>query len=187
MKKILVIVALATVFMATKVNAQEFNFGAKGGLNLATLNGKDADDLKMKIGFNLGLVGEYAFNEKIAIQPELLFSAQGAKAEEGDDDFKLKLNYLSLPVMFKYYVAEGLSLQAGPQISYLLSAKANDEDVKDDAQKIDFALGLGAGYKLDNNLFFDARYTYGLSKIGKGDDAGKVYNGVFQISIGYMF
>ncbi len=185
MKKVLVIAALATLFAATTVNAQEFNFGAKGGLNLATLNGKDADDVKMKVGFNLGLVGEYAFNEKMAIQPELLFSAQGAKSEEGDG--KLKLNYLSLPVMFKYYVAEGFSLQAGPQVSYLLSAKVDDEDVKDGARKIDFALGVGAGYKLDNNLFFDARYTYGLSKIGKDSDDGKVYNGVFQISVGYMF
>ncbi len=78
MKKVLVIVALATLFAATAVNAQEFKFSAKGGLNLATLNGKDTDDAKMKVGFNLGLVGEYAFNEKMAIQPELLFSAQGA-------------------------------------------------------------------------------------------------------------
>ncbi len=141
MKKVLVIVAFVTMFSATAVNAQNFKFGAKGGLNLATLNGKDADDVKMKVGFNLGLVGEYAFNEKMAIQPELLFSAQGA----------------------------------------------DDEDVKDGARKIDFALGVGAGYKLENNLFFDARYTYGLSKIGEDSDDAKVYNGVFQISIGYMF
>ncbi len=61
------------------------------------------------------------------------------------------------------------------------------ENVKDYMRKIDFALGVGASYKLENNLFFNARYTQGLSKIGKDGDDGKVYNGVFQISVGYMF
>lgn len=187
MKKILVIVALTSLFMATKVNAQEFKYGAKAGVNLATFNGKDVDDVKMLTSFNIGLVGEYAFSDKMAIQPELLFSAQGAKFEGNIDNVKVKLNYLSLPIMFKYYVAEGLSIQAGPQISYLLSAKVGDEDVKDDAKKIDFALGLGAGYRLDNNIFFDARYTYGLSKVSKDAEDEKFYNGVFQISVGYYF
>ncbi len=109
------VVAIATMFVATKVNAQEFKFGAKGGLNLATFNGKDADDAKMRVGFHLGAVAEYAFNEQMAIQSELLFSAQGAKGKEKysgvEVEEMMKLNYISLPVMFKYYVMEGLSIQ----------------------------------------------------------------------------
>ena len=64
--------------------------------------------------------------------------------------------------MAKYYVAEGFSLEAGPQIGFLMSAKMKAEsggdseeiDVKDDLKSIDFGINFGAGYKLENGLNF---------------------------------
>ncbi len=202
MKKLFL--AAFAVFAFASVNAQEVKFGAKAGVNLASIGG-DAEDADARTSFHVGGVAEIVISDKFSVQPELLFSSQGAKSEYTEDfgefgsfdvEEKLKLSYLNLPVMAKYYVAEGFSLEAGPQIGFLLSADAEvevdgeseEEDVKDEFKSIDFGLGFGAGYKLDNGLNFSARYTLGLANIAEdaGDDFS-IQNNVFQISVGYMF
>ncbi|RZJ55928.1 MAG: PorT family protein, partial [Flavobacterium sp.] len=40
------------------------------------------------------------------------------------------LSYLNVPIMAKYYVIEKLSLEAGPQIGFLLSAKNQVDDLR---------------------------------------------------------
>lgn len=207
MKKLLLLTAVA-VFGLSNVNAQEVKFGAKAGVNFATIGG-DAENADAITSFHVGGVAEIIISDKFSVQPELIYSAQGSKNEYSETfgsetvkyEDKLKLDYINLPIMAKYYVAEGLSLEAGPQISFLMSAKGESEaslggetesesvDVKDDFKGIDFGLGLGAGYKLDSGLNFSLRYNLGLSNIADGKDIGdySVQNNVFQISLGYMF
>jgi hypothetical protein len=115
---------------------------------------------------------------------------QGTKYDVLDNDVKLNLNYINLSLMAKYEVAEGFSLVAGPQIGFLMSAKVTNGDdsfdVKDNFKSIDFGLGLGAEYELENGLFFDARFNLGLSSISD-DDNVSTKNSVIQIGLGYSF
>ena len=210
MKKIILSVAAMLTFGF--VNAQEVEFGVKGGVNIATITG-DVDDAKAKIGFHIGGFAEIKISDKFSVQPELLFSTQGAKAEENfsENGFtyeyseKINLAYLTIPVMAKLYVAEGFSLEAGPQIGFLMSAKnkvegstnsggiviteSEEVDIKDEANTVDFGLNFGLGYKFTENLSAGARYNLGLSDINKEveDYSGSIKNSVFQISIGYSF
>lgn len=183
---------VAIAFLATQADAQDFNFGVKGGLNLANLNGK-VDNNKMLTSFHIGVLAEYMVNDQFAIQPELLFSGQGAKIK--GEDGKIQLNYINIPVMLKYYVAEGLSLQAGPQIGFLVDSKLKEDKISVDGKNyfktLDFSIGMGAGYKF-NNFFVEGRYNIGLSNImdtGSDDveNNADAKNGIFQISVGYMF
>lgn len=193
MKKLLLSAAIA-VFAMSGINAQDVKFGAKAGINLANVGG-DIEENKGIIGFHVGGVAEISFSEKFSIQPELLFSAQGTKFEEGDGKLTMKLNYINIPVMAKYYVADGFSLEAGPQIGILASAKAKyeiggeseSEDIKDNFESLDLGLNFGLGYKLDSGLNFAARYNLGLSNLAKDSGDEKINNGVFQLSVGYMF
>lgn len=185
-------------------NAQETKFGVKGGVNFANLSG-DTEDASLKVGFHVGGFAEIKVSDKFSVQPELLYSTQGAKFDESVDgvdiESKLNLSYLNIPVMAKFYVAEKFSLEAGPQIGFLLSAKAKGEgtengitisaeqDVKDSFESIDFGLNFGAGYDFTENLSAGVRYNLGLSNIAKteeGDDS-KIQNSVFSLSIGYKF
>ena len=190
------------IFSFVSVKAQEINFGVKAGLNLASLVGSDdLDDYDMRTSFHFGAVAEIGISDKFSFQPELLYSAEGAKAEESGFKSTLKLDYLVLPLMAKYYLVEGLSVEAGPQIGFLLSAKSKfeggdeseTEDIKDNLKGIDFGVNFGAGYKLDNGLNFGARYNLGLADINDFDDgeressSDKIKNGVIQISVGYSF
>ncbi len=194
MKRILFVMVVMAILGTTNVNAQDVKFGAKAGINLAHLRGeRETSNIRTSVHF--GLVAEYKFNEQFAIQPELLYSGQGGE-EKGTligADIKItnKLDYLNLPVMFKYYVTERFSLQAGPQLGILLSSKVKaskgsssaEEDIEG-VKSVDFGFNLGLGFKVNKNLFFDARYNLGLNNIAEEGDAK---NGTFQISVGYMF
>ena len=191
MKKFCLIIAV--ILFCFKVTAQDnstsdngIKFGIKAGVNFATLTG-DTEGLESRTSFHVGALVEIPVSEKFSVQPELLYSGQGAKDDSSDDE--LKLDYLNIPIIAKFYVAEGFSLEAGPQIGFLLSAKeefdGQSEDIKDYVKGTDFGINFGLGYKMETGLNFGARYNLGLSEIP--EDGGDLKNGVFQISIGYMF
>jgi len=184
MKKTILIATLIIASL-TNANAQEFNLGAKAGINFSTITGDNTSDVNSITEFqSFGLVGEIMFSEKFSFQPELMYSKQGFDID-GD---LVSLNYLNLLYMGKYYVAKGLSLEAGPQIGYLLSAEQEDTDVEDNFNRFDFGVNFGVGYKLDNGLNFGARYNLGLANINDMDGIDdKNRNGVFQVYVGFFF
>lgn len=177
-------------------NAQQTRFGVKGGLNLSNWAGGDVSDTKALVGFHVGGFAEIKIIEKLAIQPELLFSTQGTKFDGGAflGDFDVKTNYLNIPVLAKYYIVEKFSVEAGPQLGILLSAKSNGEDVKDGFKTVDFGFNLGAGYHFTDNVSVNLRYTIGLSPLAdnadienEGDYYDSAKNSVLALSFAYKF
>lgn len=192
MKKLFLLAAIA-VFGFTNVNAQEISFGAKAGLNLASITGDDTDDLDGRTAFHFGVVAEIGISDKFSVQPELLYSGQGATESFEGIDLDINFDYINLPVMAKFYVAEGFSLELGPQVGFLMSAKAKaegeEEDLKDFVKGTDFGANFGVGYKLESGLNFAARYNLGLSNLNDSEDSDdfKWNNSNIQISVGYFF
>lgn len=193
MKKIILTAIAVAAF--SFANAQQTRFGVKGGLNLSTVVGGDVDDTKTLVGFHLGGFAEINIVEKFFIQPELLFSAQGTKVDGGfGGDVDFKLNYLNIPVLAKYYIVDNkFSVEAGPQLGVLLSAKAEGEDIKDFTRSVDFGFNIGAGYNFTDNLAVGLRYTIGLSPLTDEDvdntddyyDSAK--NSNLALSLSYKF
>ena len=184
MKKLFTITMALVAFT---IGAQNVTFGAKAGLNFASMVGDDAEGLDGRTSFHLGATAEIEISESFSIQPELLYSGQGF-TDEGD--VTGKVDYINLPVMAKFYVSDGFSIEAGPQIGFLASAKSevdgNSTDIKDALKSTDFALNLGAGYKLDSGLNFGLRYSMGLTDVPDVDSDGFKHS-VVQLSVGYNF
>lgn len=207
MKKILIpAVALLTFGIS---HGQQLRFGAKAGVNVATITG-DLEGNKALTGFHIGAIAEIKINEKFAVQPEMLYSSQGSKSRytEGNSisylsiDYTHTLSYLNIPIIAKYYVAPKLSLETGPQVGFLLSAKEKNEttlaladgsfqyesdkyDIKEGLKSIDFGFNIGAGYDFTPTIFAQLRYNFGLSNIS--DNNTTLRNSVLQASIGYKF
>jgi len=186
MKKVLLVLVCAASF--TALNAQGgVRFGAKAGLNLSNITGSDAGDLKMKPGFHVGAVVTIPVSESFSVNPEAVFSAQGAKDE---DDVKYNLNYINVPVMATFNTASGFFAQTGPQIGFLMSAKAKADgesvDIKEGFKSTDFAWGFGVGFNTQSGFGVGARYNVGLSSLDEAGDA-KVKNSVIQISAIWNF
>tara|TARA_B110000967_G_scaffold42530_1_gene42524 strand:- start:125 stop:691 length:567 start_codon:yes stop_codon:yes gene_type:complete len=180
----------AAVLALTTVNAQDITFGAKAGVNLANADAGDFDTDAVT-SFHIGVTAELPISDKFSVQPELLYSIQGA-ASVSDPDTTINTDFINLPIMAKYYVAEGLSLEAGPQIGFLVKAENNNDktsetrDIKDSFKSVDFGFNIGAGYKLESGLNFALRYNLGLSDITEDDD-DTWKNRVLQLSVGYTF
>ncbi|MCK8481509.1 porin family protein [Psychroserpens algicola] len=186
MKKLL-LVTVITVLGLTTVNAQDIKFGAKAGLNFAFITGDNTEDLKPNTDFHIGVMAEWKITNKFSLQPEIIYSGQGADINVGSEG-RVSLNYLNVPLIGKYYVTEKLSLEAGPQIGFLLSTKGGTLDYKELLKPIDYGVNFGLGYKLDNGLNFNLRYNLGLSNINDVDGfTDKNRNGVVQLSVGFFF
>ena len=145
---------------AETVNANDVKIGIKLGMNIASVNGSNANNLDSRTGFVLGVTAEIPFTEKFSIQPELLYSAQGAQGAQVSDNFMYDLNYVSLPIMAKYYIAKGFTVEAGPQFSFLLKDELvpidqyNGNRENTDAENFDFGINLGLGYQFKSGIFF---------------------------------
>jgi hypothetical protein len=214
MKKTLLVIMLA--LFATSAFAQ-VKFGVKGGINLSSANIEmdgEKESYDSKLGPLFGAFAEFQLSEKFAFMPELVYSMEGGKSDmkysenwEGsevsislEDDFKL--NYLNLPLLFKFKVGNGIGLYAGPQIGFLLSAEykytmtasfegmsetdSETIDIKEDMKSTNVSLGFGASYETQMGLGLDARYNLGLSNIADDSDASMKTKG-FQFSVFYKF
>ncbi|MGS2740553.1 porin family protein [Sinomicrobium sp. M5D2P17] len=182
MKKLLLIAVMAFGFVFSAA-AQDVTFGVKAGLNFSSLKadtdfGSGTSD--GRTGFYIGGLADFGISEQFHIQPEAIFSFEGA------DDYDM--TYLNIPVLAKYYVVEGFNIQAGPQFGFLLDSEEDSDYLK----TFNFALSFGAGYELPSGLFFDARYNLGLSDISDSAEAAdvlglKMKTRNFQVGLGYRF
>jgi hypothetical protein len=174
MKKVLFTVFAVCIMFAASA---QFKGGLKAGANLANLGG-DVEGTDMLFGFHVGLYGQFGLSDALTLQPEVLYYGAGAK----DEDTDLKLNYLAIPVMFKYGLGEQFNIQAGPQLGLLLST--DPSEIKDFLKGTDFGLNFGVGGTF-GKFSADARYSLGLANIND-DDSGDIKNNVIQISLGYQ-
>ena len=184
------ILCLVVIFAFGFANAQKTQFGLKAGVNFATLTG-DTDGASSIIGYNVGGFAEIKMSEKFSIQPELLFSTQGAQVTSDGTEVDFILSYLNIPVMAKYYASPKFSIELGPQIGFLTSAKGKamgvSVDVEDFFKSTDFGLNFGAGYDFTKKFSAGVRYNLGLSNIAEDSGGDSVQNSVFSITIGYKF
>jgi hypothetical protein len=182
---------MAALFVMINAKSQGVHFGVKGGLNASSLNSSPSnDDMQTKIGFNAGVLAHiHTGNQFWAFQPELYYSSEGAKSKANNDN-KLDLGYLNLPVLIQYMFDNGFRLEAGPQVGFLMNAKnkvgSTSTDVKDDLNGAVFSIPAGIGYLTSTGLGFDARYNFGISNIYK-ESTTKVHSNVFQFDVFYQF
>ncbi|MEP6747665.1 MAG: porin family protein [Bacteroidota bacterium] len=187
MKKSIVIILLLA---GTASFAQHFDLGIKGGANISNFTGSsNVNDVKAStlVGFHAGIFLGLYLGDHFSIQPEALFSTQGAKIEDGTTKDDYKLTYINVPVLAKYRFNGGFYLEAGPQIGFNVhsTVAGNSEDF---AKSTDLAIAGGLGYSSSIGLGIGARYVAGLSKVGDFNASTTrpdYKNGNIQISLFY--
>lgn len=156
-------------------------FGVKAGLSGSTFLGSGFANISPKIGFFAGGIAEIpVFFENFYLQPELLFALQGADIGVSN----LNLFYVHLPLMAKYHIMDEVAVEFGPQIGFLLSDNWDDPVTQLETNTINFGINIGAGYRMDENFYFQLRFTPGFTKI---IDNTNLKNGVIQIGAAYFF
>ncbi len=195
MKKNLLLIICATILSVTAAQAQETKFGIKAGINSANF-GSDSDT-KTVIGFHFGPYVSIGITDKFALQPELLYSTQGAEISANNVTSSESLSYINLPIMAKIYVANGFNIQVGPYVGVLLNFDSESDDTSVaagvDYKGFDYGVGLGLAYEFDGGFNFGGRYNFGLADVQDVDtNNGTVVidgstNQVIQFFLGYSF
>jgi hypothetical protein len=175
----------------TQAAIAQINFGIKGGVNITKIDDKAFKD-EFSYGYHAGGFAEIGLGKKLGIQPEVLFNQYQTKVDTSfgniwnplRSDQDAKLNYLSIPILLNYKLANILTLQAGPQFGVLISQDKNLLQNGQEAFKTgDFSLLGGAQINI-SKLRFTGRYFVGLNDIGDINDQAKWKNQGFQLSVG---
>lgn len=214
MKNKALLLALTTTAFALGAQAQSTTFGIRAGVNFQNINGKTYDDKdldnKLKTGFHIGVNAEIPVAPDFYVQPGVLFTTKGAKSKD-DDDIKVKLSYIEVPINFLYKPSLGagkLLLGVGPYIAFGIGGKVSDANGKDTdikfknkitaaeylqnpyVKRIDVGGNLLFGYELSSKLSAQLNAQLGMVKInpeieGVSNDNTKWKNTGFGISLGY--
>ena len=206
MKKVFAVILTFMVtssLLTVQVIAQStFQMGIKTGLNFSNVYGDNIRLTDGNIGFVIGGFVSFDINEKVSIQPEVLFTMKGYDVTR--DDFltakdNARINYLEIPVLLNVALVRrktvGFEVFAGPAIAIKVSGNAETETFVVASQPFppeiikSFDLGLALGSRLNLGIIFiEQRFTIGLRNID--DDPatfGKLRNKVFSVLVGFNF
>ncbi|MEO6284264.1 MAG: porin family protein [Dyadobacter sp.] len=178
MKKFLYAVIIAAI--TNSAFAQSFSIGPKAGLNLSNYTGGNIDSDGL-VGYHLGGILNYGFGNVFSIQPEVLFSTQGAKVQNNGTRSDFKISYVTIPVMLKFKTSGGFYVEFGPQAGFRSSSKIPDQTINNFAKNLDLAAAGGIGYQSPIGLGVGVRYIAGLSKVG--DFTGSAIDPDFKNSV----
>ena len=184
-------------------------FGLKAGLNVSDINnGASGTDMKAKTGLYVGVTATIPVSDEFSVQPELIYNQLGAKTNLydfggiiGNVSTTTKLDYISLPVMLQYNFPSNFYLELGPEFSYMVSAKQGlstsiispSTDINMDyLNRLNVGAGFGAGYNLNKNIGISARYTLGLTGLGKNENVTDYFldsakNNNLQVGVNFKF
>ena len=206
MKRILVILTIGLSFVPLATAQAKlrpgFSFGLKGGLNVSEFSGTAVDEAwQTKVGFAAGGFLAYRFGDGFALQPEILFSQKGAKIFTNTISEWLNLNYIEIPLLFKFYPPLESAIRpvffAGPYLAIKSSFKdkweyggqtGNDDITTIRERETGFIAGGGLDFPIASGVRMSAeiRYSRAISTLSK-DAEEKSYNSVFAVLVGVAF
>jgi Outer membrane protein beta-barrel domain len=179
MKKLIATIALS-VFAFVNANAQTVAFKAGYTHSDVIVSPEPANIFTGKETFHAGIaIKDLKITDKIGFQPEILYSMQGFHVASVGN---VGIHYLSVPLLVTFPVTQGLELQVGPQVSYMVNSRVG---VVNDLFSItynglfhNFDAGAVAGmeYKASDNVSIGGRYYLGMTDVNKDFSLGNNKN-----------
>ncbi len=164
--------------------------GMRSGLNISNVNIQATNTVQ---GLVAGITSTYGVGEFSGITLEALYSREGYENSTSVVDY----DYLQLPLYYNTFIGNSLvnfrpKIYLGVSPGFLLSAKINDVDFKDQNMSVvfNFLGGLGFNYRLADRLWLetDIRAFLGLSEIEiNGTRTDPLKNRTLQLSLALSY
>nr|WP_317630677.1 outer membrane beta-barrel protein [uncultured Flavobacterium sp.] len=159
-----------------------FNIAIRGGLNSASFSSVESDS---KTAFYLGISLPLEFTRFYTLNPEINYSAQGAKNvvyegynNQGNHEIIKKdidANYISLNIINRF-TAKNVFIEFGPGLDFLDKTKDYNYN------GVDLTFNLGVGFNISNKITIQGRLKKGvISAI----DSYQVNNNYYYSENGY--
>jgi hypothetical protein len=177
--------------------AQGLEYGAKGGVNVATLALHESVPVSFdnRIGLVAGGFVTWPLGSRVSVQPEVLFSQKGATFDDTGAAGRIELDALDVPILVRYRFGRLIAF-GGPSLGFTLRARQvlefGDEeesvDIRDDIESLDFGIAAGAAYEA-GRISVEGRYTFGLTNLNtvSVDEEALVKTRVIAVLVGYRF
>lgn len=192
-----IICALVLCVLAGSAAAKEMYAGVKGGINMASLTGDDAEGLDSHNGFIGGAFYGVNFADGFGARLEGLYVQGGAEGEfvvPGEDhghESIVTLDYIQFPLLFVVNIPASekflFNVALGPTFSFNMTADVEDlehggtEDISDGVESFEFGglIGGGVEYKLSSmSILVDARYSMGATNVVNVDPSDVKNRGI---------
>jgi len=192
------------ILSGLNIYAQDFKFGLLAGFDVvnARLTNKpetegDSRVFYPMISFNAnGYVG-FKSARFWGISCEPGFIQKGGVTKGVNNNIRIQLNYIQIPILFDFFIQDKIFISVGPELSYMINAKARSKDNSNDISDLydkDFEVSgmIGINYNIIDKLDLGLRYNHGLTYISKiawtnaiGEFQGesKEYNQYFQLVV----
>ncbi len=180
-------------------------FGVKIGTNYSNVYDSEGEefDANAKFGLATGVFLSVPIGKYLGIQPEILFSQKGFKAEGNLFTTTYVLtrtsNYIDIPLLVSIKPIENISILAGPQYSYLISqtnkfenaqTSIEQEEAFDNENLRKNTFCFTGGFDINvNPLVIGGRVGWDLYKNnGDGTTTTPRYKNVwYQVTLGFQF
>ena len=123
-----------------------------------------------------GLIEFMAPDKRTKFQLEVLYTGSGIIIQESEisQRTEINVNQLALPLIAKFWATEDWNFISGSYFGYILNAKEKNRigesiNTTDDFQLFDFGLLAGFELRVNDRLFFDLRYNFGLLNFNKSE------------------
>ncbi len=190
---VLSLMLICSGFYASSQGLPSFQFGVKGGMNLAKFKTKNTFDSDNKAGYYGGVWARIGA-AGIHLQPELYLSGKNSNlvTVTGQEN-SVKFTSLDLPILIGTKLGAGgvgLRLNTGPVFTFLLNEDQKFQAAASSAFNGDFkkdaTVAWQAGVGLDiGKLNIDGRYEYGLSEINSAAGYPTTKLNLFTIGVGF--
>ncbi len=168
-------------------------------------SGGESETLDNLTGFSIGLMADKKLGATTSLQYQVQYAQKGASGSGDGMNYKLKLNYIEIPVMFAAHFNK-IELKAGPYAAYGITGSMsasqdgvsgsvdlfNDNSFGVKFNRFDGGLTLGAGLSFTESMILNVNYEHGLvnlypSSFQGQSTGGKGYNRNISVSLGYYF
>lgn len=202
---------LSNVGVSSSATSVKAFLGSKSGFNAGAF-------VEAGLGNNFSLQGEVLYSNvgtKLKVEQDGSAVDLSKVADLDISDFgftkanaTLSMSQIAVPVSLKYRFGDKFSVLGGASMNFQAGVKTKvevdgndvkpylerelgaklDDVVKDQLSTINFGLHLGAEYQINNNVFVDARYNFGISNLNRDfSDYVKVKQRYLQLGLGYKF
>ena len=178
------------------------------------------NESKNKFGFTAGAEAQYQFSDIFGLSFGAFYTQQGASYDTKNfsdtndgvkiainDDLKINLNSITVPILANVYVWKGLAVKAGLQPEFAVSKKTSGDVTisyqyksvsainNNDAGIKSFSLSVPVGVSYEyKNIVADLRYNIGITDLRKDGDTGwdkdfssTACNRTLSFTVGYKF
>lgn len=205
MKTTKLLTFLILLFLGLSAYTQNFRYGIVGGLDITknhTTNLSLRSDnyrvydsmLSFNINGHIGYKSESFWG--VSLEPGFMRKGGIYKNETSviNDDIKVQLDYIQMPILFDIYMTDKIFLSLGPEIAYLFGGRTKSAGITSyniwDLYSSNFEISglIGINYCLSKNLDIGVRYNHGLTWISKviyyeSNKTSNEYNQYLQLMI----